>query len=66
MYRGQGLSATRFLLSVTMWGLRTDSRIHKTSHTNSSEYWVINPNECHVTLFSLEAGFYESAVYTGK
>lgn len=31
-----------------------------------AEYWVINPSESNVILFSLEAGFYESAVYTGE
>ena len=28
-----------------------------------SEYWVISPSDRHITVFSLEAGFYESAVY---
>jgi Uma2 family endonuclease len=31
-----------------------------------SEYWVINPSDRHITGFSLEAGFYESATYTGQ
>jgi Uma2 family endonuclease len=30
------------------------------------EYWVINPKDSHITVFSLEAGFYEAAVYTGQ
>ncbi|MDX2216725.1 MAG: Uma2 family endonuclease [Oculatellaceae cyanobacterium bins.114] len=30
------------------------------------EYWVINPIESNITVFSLEAGFYEPAVYTGE
>ncbi len=30
------------------------------------EYWVINPSRCDITIFSLEAGFYEATVYTGK
>jgi len=30
------------------------------------EYWVINPSESSITVFSLEAGFYESTVYTGQ
>lgn len=28
------------------------------------EYWVINPTDSNISIFSLEAGFYESAVYT--
>lgn len=31
-----------------------------------TEYWVINPSESNITIFSLETGFYESAVYTGE
>ena len=27
------------------------------------EYWVINPTDSNISIFSLEAGFYESAVY---
>lgn len=30
------------------------------------EYWVISPSDSSITVFSLEAGFYESAVYTGQ
>jgi Uma2 family endonuclease len=30
------------------------------------EYWVINPSASTITVFSLEAGFYEAAVYTGQ
>jgi Uma2 family endonuclease len=30
------------------------------------EYWVINPTESTITVFSLEAGFYETVVYTGQ
>ncbi|UBF27479.1 Uma2 family endonuclease [Kovacikia minuta CCNUW1] len=30
------------------------------------EYWVISPSDRNITVFSLEAGFYESAVYTGE
>ena len=30
------------------------------------EDWVINPQDSHITVFSLEAGFYEAAVYTGQ
>ncbi len=30
------------------------------------EYWVINPSRCDITIFSLEAGFYEATVYTGQ
>jgi Uma2 family endonuclease len=30
------------------------------------EYWVINPSDSTITVFSLEAGFYESVVYTGE
>jgi Uma2 family endonuclease len=30
------------------------------------EYWVINPNDNSITVFSLEAGFYESALYTAE
>ena len=30
------------------------------------EYWVINPSARNITVFHLEAGFYESAVYTGE
>ncbi len=29
-----------------------------------SEYWVINPSDRTITVFSLDAGFYETAVYT--
>jgi Uma2 family endonuclease len=30
------------------------------------EYWVIDPQESKITGFTLEAGFYEEAVYTGE
>ena len=30
------------------------------------EYWVINPSDRNITVFRLEAGFYESAVYSGE
>ena len=30
------------------------------------EYWVISPSDSNITVFSLEAGFYESVVYTGQ
>ena len=30
------------------------------------EYWVINPSESNITVFSLESGFYELVVYTGE
>jgi Uma2 family endonuclease len=29
------------------------------------EYWVINPQAGQITIFTLEAGFYEEAVYSG-
>ena len=29
------------------------------------EYWAINPKDRKITVFTLEAGFYEEAVYTG-
>lgn len=31
-----------------------------------SEYWVINPSDKTITLFQLEAGFYEAAIHTGE
>ncbi len=30
------------------------------------EYWVINPEASKVTVFTLEAGFYEEVMYTGE
>ena len=30
------------------------------------EYWVINPSDRNITVFRLEAGFYESTVYSGE
>lgn len=30
------------------------------------EYWVISPMDSNITVFRLEAGFYESVVYTGR
>jgi Uma2 family endonuclease len=30
------------------------------------EYWVINPDENKITVFTLVNGFYEEAVYTGE
>jgi len=30
------------------------------------EYWVISPSDSTITVFSLEAGFYEAAVYIGQ
>lgn len=30
------------------------------------EYWVVNPDASNVTVFTLESGFYEEAVYTGE
>ncbi|MBD2775437.1 Uma2 family endonuclease [Iningainema tapete] len=30
------------------------------------EYWVINPPQSNITVYTLVAGFYEEAVYTGE
>lgn len=58
------------IIEVVSPGTTTEQRDYRFKRSEYAargvgEYWAINPKERKITVFTLEAGFYEEAVYTG-